>query len=116
MPSPRDTTPSPTGRSLSDRVQEQVSAATSKRPTGKRPGRRVDKLAQASAGDHPEELRALHRVFREMGRSQRAARRQTGSPPSPVVREAARAFRRAPSFTALVSVAASLDEVGLLSW
>jgi hypothetical protein len=116
MPSPRDPKPSPTGRSLTDRVQEQVSAATSKRPSPKRPGRRTDKLAQFSAADHPEELRALRRVFREMGRSQRAARLQTGSPPSPVVREAARAFRRAPSFTALVSVAASLDEVGLLSW
>jgi len=51
-----------------------------------------------------------------MGRSQRAARRQTGLPPFPVVREAAVAFRRAPSFAALVGVAASLDEVGLLSW
>jgi hypothetical protein len=115
MPSPRDPTP-PTGRSLSDRVQEQVDAATSKHPLAKRPRRRVNKLAQASAGDSADELRALNRVFREMGRSQRAARLQTGSPPSPIVRDAARAYRRAPSFTALVTVAASLDEVGLLSW
>jgi hypothetical protein len=51
-----------------------------------------------------------------MGRTQRTARRQTGQAPSPVVREAARAFRRDPSLSALVLVAASLDEVGLLSW
>jgi hypothetical protein len=51
-----------------------------------------------------------------MGRTQRTARRQTGQAPSPVVREAALAFREAPSLSALVLVAASLDEVGLLSW
>jgi hypothetical protein len=51
-----------------------------------------------------------------MGRTQRSARRQTGQAPSPVVRDAARAFRQAPSLSALVLVAASLDEVGLLSW
>jgi hypothetical protein len=64
----------------------------------------------------PREMRALRRVFREMGRTQRTARRQSGQAPSPVVREAARAFRRDPSLSALVLVAASLDEVGLLSW
>jgi hypothetical protein len=55
-------------------------------------------------------------VFRDLGRSQRAARRQTGQAPSPVVREAALEFRRAPSFAALVLVAAALDEIGLLAW
>ncbi len=62
------------------------------------------------------ELQALRRVFRDMGRTQRTTRRQTGQAPSPIVREAARAFRRAPSLSALVLVAASLDEAGLLSW
>jgi hypothetical protein len=113
MPTPRDPRTSPGSRSLSDRVQEQVNAAASKLPAVKRRRREGQLL---STGDQPQELRALHRVFREMGRSQRVARHQTGLPPSPVVREAAQAFRRAPSFAALVGVAASLDEVGLLSW
>jgi hypothetical protein len=115
MPVPRDPKASTTSRSLSDRVQEQVDAAISKPlPTKRR--RRHAEQPTLSRGDSPQELRALQRVFREMGRSQRAARRQAGLAPSPVVREAAQAFRRAPSFTALVGVAASLDEVGLLSW
>ncbi|CAN5877600.1 hypothetical protein BH24GEM1_BH24GEM1_10100 [soil metagenome] len=104
-------------------------ASTPSRPLVERVRERVDKAA-ASLGDKrrerrgtqtlgskaPRELRALRRVFREMGRTQRTARRQTGQAPSPVVRDAARAFRAAPSMSALVLVAASLDEVGLLSW
>jgi hypothetical protein len=66
--------------------------------------------------DDRQEVRALRRVFRDMGRAQRTARHQSGQEPSPVVRDAARAFRRAPSLSALVLVAASLDEVGLLAW
>lgn len=116
MATPRDSEPSPSSRSLSDRVQEQVTAATSKPSAEKRRRRPANQLSRVSREERPEEARALRRVFREMGRSQRTARRQTGQPPFPGVRDAARAFRRAPSFTALVAVAASLDEVGLLSW
>jgi hypothetical protein len=116
MPVPRDPKASPASRSLNDRVQEQVDAATSRLSPNKRRRRHVKQPAQLLPGDSPQELRALQRVFREMGRSQRAARRQAGLAPSPVVREAAHAFRRAPSFAALVGVAASLDEVGLLAW
>jgi hypothetical protein len=115
MPIPRDPKASPASRSLNDRVQEQVDAATSRLSPNKRRRRPREQPAQLLPGDG-QELRALQQVFREMGRSQRAARRQAGLAPSPVVREAAQAFRRAPSFTALVGVAASLDEVGLLSW
>jgi hypothetical protein len=116
MPIPRDPKASSATRSLNDRVQEQVDAATSKLSPNKRRRRPAEQSARFSPRDTPQELRALQRVFREMGRSQRAARHQAGLAPSPVVREAAQAFRRAPSFTALVGVAASLDEVGLLSW
>jgi len=115
MPIPRDPKASPASRSLNDRVQEQIDAATSKLSPNKRPRRHAERPALLG-GNGPQELRALQRVFREMGRSQRAARRQAGLAPSSVVREAAQAFRRAPSFTTLVGVAASLDEVGLLSW
>ena len=109
MPIPRDPKASPASRSLNDRVQEQIDAATSKLSPNKRPRRHAERPALLG-GNGPQELRALQRVFREMGRSQRAARRQAGLAPSSVVREAAQAFRRAPSFTTLVGVAASLDE------
>ncbi len=99
-PSDAPETPSATSRRLTELVQDRVDAAAACRPTK----------------DTPSEQQALRRVFREMGRSQRAARRSTGQPPSPVVRKAARAFQQAPSFASLVLVAASLDEVGLLSW
>jgi hypothetical protein len=88
-------------RPLIERVRERVDqAAATQGPTGRRQG----------------DVHALRRVFREMGRSQRTTRRRTGQAPSPVVREAAQAFREAPSLSALVLVAASLDEVGLLTW
>jgi hypothetical protein len=58
----------------------------------------------------------MRRVFREMGQNQRQYRLQTSQPPYPVVRDAAIAFRRAPSLVTLVCVAASLDELGLLGW
>ena len=103
-------------RPLLDRVRERVDkAAATLGPRGRTERRGVaPKPTLGSAG--PREMRALRRVFREMGRTQRTARRQTGQAPSPVVRDAARAFREAPSLSALVLVAASLDEVGLLSW
>lgn len=115
MPSPPNSGPSPGRRSLNDRVQDQINAATSK-PSGHSRRRRAGKVSKLSDTERPEDLKALRRVFRAMGRSQREARRQTGLPPFPEVRDAARAFRRAPSFAALVSVAACLDEVGLLPW
>jgi hypothetical protein len=115
MATPRNPKPSPNGRSLTDRVQEQVDTAKARLVTNKRRRRNVEP-ARFDAVERSPEVRALHRVFHEMGRSQRAARRQAGLRPFPVVREAAQAFRRAPSFTSLVGVAASLDEVGLLSW
>lgn len=115
MSSLPDSTPSPSRRALSDRVREQVDHATSKLPGAKR-RRKVEKPSLLSLSESPRELKALHHVFEDMGRSQRAARQQAGMAPSPVVREAAQAFRRAPSFAALVLVAASLEEVGLLAW
>jgi hypothetical protein len=93
-------------------VQEQVDAATSKLTARNRRQRDAE---QDSAADPSPEVQALHRVFREMGRKQRATRRQAGLPPFPAVRDAALAFRRAPTFAALLGVAGSLEEVGLLS-
>ena len=108
--------PSSPVRPLIERVRERVDkAAASLGPTG-RSERRGAKSAPTLSSGVPREVRALRRVFRDMGRTQRTARRQTGQAPSPVVREAALAFQEAPSLSALVLVAASLDEVGLLSW
>ena len=118
-PSESPETSSPAPRPLIDRVRERVDkAAASLGPSGRpeRRGAKTAKTARTLASGPPREVRALRRVFREMGRTQRSARRQSGQAPSPVVREAARAFRRDPSLSALVLVAASLDEVGLLSW
>jgi hypothetical protein len=103
-------------RPLIERVRERVDRAAASLGPGGRSERRGAKTAQTLSSGVPREVRAMRRVFREMGRTQRTARRQTGQAPSPVVREAALAFREAPSLSALVLVAASLDEVGLLSW
>ena len=107
--------PSSPVRPLIERVRERVDRAAATLGAG-RSERRGAKPAPTLSSGVPREVRALRRVFREMGRTQRTARRQTGQAPSPVVREAALAFREAPSLSALVLVAASLDEVGLLSW
>ena len=109
-------TPSSPPRPLVERVRERVEKAEASLGEGRRHERRGVKAAPTLGSGAPREMRALRRVFREMGRTQRTTRRQTGQAPSPVVREAARAFRQAPSMSALVVVAASLDEAGLLSW
>jgi hypothetical protein len=109
-------TSSSSTRPLIERVRERVDKAAASLGQGGRGERRGSKLTPTLGSAPPREVRALRRVFREMGRTQRRARRQSGQAPSPVVREAARAFREAPSLSALVLVAASLDEVGLLSW
>jgi len=103
-------------RPLIERVRERVDRAAATLGEAGRGERRGSKDARTLGSAGPREVRALRRVFRDMGRTQRTARRQTGQAPSPVVREAARAFREAPTLSALVLVAASLDEIGLLSW
>lgn len=105
------TSPSP----IIDRVRDRVAAAAASLagPAGRKSPRRKP---TPFATESPRELRAMKLVFREMGRAQRATRRERGQEPSPAVREAALAFRRTPSLPALVLVAVSLDEVGLLAW
>jgi hypothetical protein len=108
--------PVPPTRPLIDRVRERVDRAAATLNDRGRGERRGARAGQTLGSRLPRETRALRRVFREMGRTQRTARRQNGQAPSPVVREAALAVREAPSLSALVLVAASLDEVGLLAW
>jgi hypothetical protein len=107
---------SPTHRPLNERVGERVKAAAALIAAADRRRRHSDAATPGSSSGSPRDLRPLYHVFRDMGRSQRTARQQSGQPPFSVVRKAAQAFRREPNLPALVLVAASLDEVGLLSW
>jgi hypothetical protein len=75
--------------------------------------------AAAALGENPPRgetvpKRALWRVFHEFGASYRQQRREAGVRPIPGVRDAAVAFRREPTLTALVAVASSLEEHGLM--
>lgn len=66
--------------------------------------------------DQVREARSLRRVFHDLGVSYRQYRRDTGAPVSSDVRDAARRFRRELSMTSLVSVAACLDDLDILTW
>jgi hypothetical protein len=109
---------------LFERVQARVAEAAfalDRRATASRPKshRRRPTLATASAdGRSSEEVLAeqsLRRVFRDLGVSYRRYRKQTGTPLTPGLRDAAYNFRAEPSLTTLVAVAAFLDELDLLS-
>jgi hypothetical protein len=62
------------------------------------------------------EARSLRWVFRNLGRSYRQYRRRTGAPVSREVRAAAYRFRRQLDLASLVSLAACLDELEILTW
>ena len=102
---PRSPQPSP-ARPLLELVQERVDAATAKLIAHRRQRKSSEPFAELQGGESPVGREALRHVFRDIGRNQRSARRQTGQAPS----------RENPSLPALVLVAASLDEVGLLVW
>ena len=85
-------------RPLSDRVSERIARADA----GLDRGRGISR-------ENP----ALWHVFRDLGELQRNRRRETGAPPSPVVRAAAHEFQRTPNVTTLTAVAALLDQQGL---
>ena len=80
--------------------------------------RRVPLAAPTGDTRSPEEVLAeqsLRRVFRDLGTAYRRFRKQTGTPLTPGLRDAAYNFRAEPSLTTLVAVAAFLDELDLLS-
>ncbi|MEO6058173.1 MAG: hypothetical protein ABIQ49_15220 [Gemmatimonadales bacterium] len=62
------------------------------------------------------EARSLRRVFSDLGLSYRRYRRETGAPVSRDVRDAACRFRRERDVASLVSVAACLDALDILTW
>jgi hypothetical protein len=55
-------------------------------------------------------------VYNELAITHRQFRLRSGQHASPALRDAARAFKESPSFPTLVSVAAFLEEDGLLEW
>jgi hypothetical protein len=110
---------------LTERVAHRVAEAGlafDRRVGGSRPkGGRRKGLAGASREEAGEAARrreraSLRRVFLELGDAHRRYRKQTGRTGTPALREAAYAFKRAPSVVSLASVAAFLDELGLLAW
>lgn len=111
-------------RPLADRLSERVALAhhaleQRDRHAPSRPERR--RRRRRAGSDTPRtprspEVRALRRVFVELGATYRQYRRRTGKPASVPLRAAATAFRKEPSLTALTSVAGYLDELALLDW
>jgi tRNA C32,U32 (ribose-2'-O)-methylase TrmJ len=124
-PSRKGPRSSSSSQTIADRVRARVSEAALAvdRRTGstrRKPATpaMVDKLA-ASVTRTPaqvREVRSLRWVFRDLGRSYRRYRRQTGAPISADVRDAARKFRQELTVPALVVVAACLDELDILTW
>jgi hypothetical protein len=108
---------------LTERVQARVAEAAfalDRRANATRPKshRRRAPLATADSARSAEQALAeqsLRRVFRDLGTSYRRFRKQTGTPLTPGLRDAAYNFRAEPSLATLVAVAAFLDELDLLS-
>jgi hypothetical protein len=118
-----DTTPRPSAgapQPLIERVQARVTEVglaldrPSRRPRRQRP----PTLASAAPAtpDAEREARSLRQVFLELGDAHRRHRQLTGQHASPALRDAAWAFKKAPSLTSLAVVAGFLDEDGLLGW
>jgi len=114
-------------QSLTHRVLARVSdaglsvdrreSALRRRSSRRRPA--ASDLLSASVTRTPDQIRearSLRRVFHELGDSYREYRRRTGEPVSADVRDAAERFRREVNVSSLVSVAASLERLDILTW
>lgn len=118
--------PRPLPHTLSSRVQDRVREAglaldrqaRAKRPRIRRRRRVSDPVAERDARtpEQVREARSLRQVFLDLGDSYRLYRHRTGEPVSPGVRSAADRFRRERTLDSLVLVAASLDELDILTW
>jgi hypothetical protein len=112
---------------LTDRVRARVTEvslaldrrARASRQSSKRTRKtRATSLAAASP-ESPEatrEARSIGAVFHELGDAHRQYRLRTGQHVPTALRDAARAFKQAPSLSSLVVVAAFLDDAGILGW
>lgn len=114
-------------RTLTERVKERVAEAgvtndeRDKSTGAKSRKARPTKLGSPSSGpkasdESQREGKSLRRVYRELKVTYQQYRRDTGRQAVPALRDAVRAFKRGPSLTSLVGVAAFLDDRSLLSW
>jgi len=112
------------GRTLIDRVQDRVSLAQQAlerrdHATLPKARRKAAKAAPVDPSAKPmlsPQVRALRSVFLDLGDVHRSYRRRTGEPVSPVLRNAALAFKQDQTLTSLVPVAEYLDDLDLLEW
>jgi hypothetical protein len=93
-----------TGPLLFADVSKRVSAAAALDADGR--------SADGRSAAAPEQSRALWKVFHDLGVSYRQRRKEIGLSPVPGIRDAARAFRRNPTMSTLVTVASVLHEHG----
>lgn len=114
-------------RSLTDRVRDRVAEASAindrrDKTTGtSKKKQRPTRLDTPSSGprattESQREGKSLRRVYRELKDTYQQYRRETGRQAVPALRDAVRAFKRGPSLTSLVGVAAFLDDRSLLPW
>lgn len=111
---------------LAERVQARVAEvglaldqrARASRPRAKRARTQAAAASTSAAQIVPptREASSLRRVFNELAVTHRQFRLRSGQHASTGLREAARAFKEAPSLPSLVMVAAFLEEDGLLEW
>jgi hypothetical protein len=107
------------GSSLPSRVERRVAEAGEalrRRHHARRPRRRAERTEAPAAPAKVLDRASLGSVFRELGDAHRRYRLRTGNSGTPELRAAARAFKAEPTLPALVTVAAFLDELGLLAW
>ena len=124
-PPPVPSMPPRAPRSLTDRVSDRVAEAglaldrraSASRPKSPRRGHGGSSLLRPfGTPEGLRDIRSLRRVFHDLGTTYRQYRRRTGQPVLPPLRDAAYAFKRAPSLTSLVTVAAFLDDLAILAW
>jgi hypothetical protein len=118
--------PKTSAQTITDRVLARVSDAGQSvdrrtgatRPRARRRPAVVDPLAAGNTRtpEQVREARSLRRVFDDLGLTYRQYRKETGAPVSSDVRDAACRFRRELNVTSLVSVAACLDALDILTW
>jgi hypothetical protein len=118
--------PNGSAHPLADRVQARVAEvglaldqrARASRPRAKRARTQLAAGSPVAPQATPptREASSLRRVFNELAVTHRQFRLRSGQHASPALREAAQAFKEAPSLPSLVMVAAFLEEDGLLEW
>lgn len=117
--------PNGSAHPLADRVQARVAEvglALDQRARASRPRAKRARTPTAAGtaitpqGTPTREASSLRRVFNELAVTHRQFRLRSGQHASPALREAAQAFKEAPSLPSLVMVAAFLEEDGLLEW